>query len=68
MWAVVLRTLTRDILMGLIIEQMASGITNLDEQHRIRKATLEMLEKKAGELLARLPAKQAHALLQTVRE
>jgi hypothetical protein len=46
----------RDILVGLIIEQMASRLTDLDEQHRIRKTTLEMLERKAGELLARLPA------------
>jgi hypothetical protein len=58
----------RDILLGLVIEQTASGLTDQDEQHRIRKAAIQMLEKKTGELLARLPARQSHAFSQTIQE
>jgi len=50
----------RDILMALVIEQMASGLNDLEEQHRIRKAALDMLERKAGELRGGLPAKHTH--------
>jgi hypothetical protein len=46
----------RDILMGLVIEQLASSLIDLDQQRRIRKAALEMLERKTGELLARIHA------------
>jgi hypothetical protein len=61
-------TVRRDILMGLIIEQMAAALTDLDEQRRFRRAALEMLESKAGELLARLPARHTHAISQAAQK